>query len=221
MGDKKTIGDVIAKASEYLKNQKSIEMIREAYELARQKHEGQFRKSKDPYIQHPLEVAYMLAELHASPATICAGLLHDLLEDTDLSKEEMIGLFGEDITSIVDGVTKIGQLKYMTKEKALARTHQKILLAMAKDIRVILVKLIDRVHNMRTLDFQTPDKQQKIAKETMDLYAPLAHRLGMYKIKAELEDLSLKYLSQKNTSILKRKLKKLRLLAMKISIRWS
>lgn len=195
MGDKKTIEDVIAKASEYLKNPNSIEMIREAYKLARIKHEGQFRKSKDPYIQHPLEVAYMLAELHASPATICAGLLHDLLEDTDLTKEEMIEMFGEDITSIVDGVTKIGQLKYMTREKALARTHQKILLAMAKDIRVILVKLIDRVHNMRTLEFQTPDKQQKIAKETMDLYAPLAHRLGMYKIKAELEDLSLKYLS--------------------------
>lgn len=195
MESKKTIEDVIAKAGEYLKNPKSIEQIRSAYELAREKHEGQFRKSKDPYIQHPLEVAYMLAELHSSPTTIVAGLLHDLLEDTDLTKEELTEKFGTDVASIVDGVTKIGQLKYMTREKALARTHQKILLAMAKDIRVVLVKLVDRVHNMRTLEYQTHEKQLKIAKETMDLYAPLAHRLGMYRIKAELEDLSLKYLA--------------------------
>ena len=195
MGAKISIEDVIAKAGEYLKNPKSIELIREAYECARKQHEGQFRKSSDPYIQHPLEVAYMLAELHSSPTTIVAGLLHDVLEDTEMTKEELAAKFGEDVASIVDGVTKIGKLKYMTREKALARTHQKILLAMAKDIRVVLVKLVDRVHNMRTLDYQTPDKQLKIARETMDLYAPLAHRLGMYRIKAELEDLSLKYLS--------------------------
>ena len=195
MGAKKTIEDVISKAGEYLKNPKSIQQIRDAFELARKHHEGQFRKSMDPYIQHPLEVAYMLAELRSSPTTIVAGLLHDVLEDTDLSKEELSKQFGEDVASIVDGVTKIGQLKYMTKEKALARAHQKILLAMARDIRVVLVKLVDRVHNMRTLEYQTPDKQLRIAKETMDLYSPLAHRLGMYKIKAELEDLSLKYLA--------------------------
>ena len=195
MGAKKTIEDVISKAGEYLKNPKSIQQSRDAFELARKHHEGQFRKSMDPYIQHPLEVAYMLAELRSSPTTIVAGLLHDVLEDTDLSKEELSKQFGEDVASIVDGVTKIGQLKYMTKEKALARAHQKILLAMARDIRVVLVKLVDRVHNMRTLEYQTPDKQLRIAKETMDLYSPLAHRLGMYKIKAELEDLSLKYLA--------------------------
>jgi GTP pyrophosphokinase len=147
--------------------------------LAKEKHEGQFRKSLDPYIQHPIEVAYMLADLHSSPVTIAAGFLHDLMEDTDITKEILVQKFGHDVAEIVDGVTKISQLKYMTKEKALAKSHQKILLAMAKDIRVILVKLIDRVHNIRTLEYQTPEKQIKIAKETMDLYAPLAHRLGM------------------------------------------
>lgn len=189
-----TIEDVISKAREYLKIQKNIDLILDAYELAKKQHEGQFRKSKDPYIQHPLEVAYMLAELHSSPSTIAAGLLHDVLEDTNISKEELTKLFGTDVVNIVDGVTKIGQLKYMTKEKTLAKSHQKILLAMAKDIRVVLVKLLDRVHNMRTLEFQTPDKQIKIAQETMDLYAPLAHRLGMYRIKAELEDTAFQYL---------------------------
>ncbi|HRT69350.1 MAG TPA: bifunctional (p)ppGpp synthetase/guanosine-3',5'-bis(diphosphate) 3'-pyrophosphohydrolase [Bacilli bacterium] len=191
---KVTFEDVIAKASEYLKNPKNIALIKDVYEVANEKHFGQFRKSKDPYIQHPLEVAYMLAELRASPATIAAGLLHDILEDTDVDRGDLENRFGKDIVSIVDGVTKISKLKYMTVEKALAKTHQKILLAMAKDIRVILVKLLDRVHNMRTLEFQPEDKQRKIARETLDLYAPLAHRLGMYRIKAELEDTAYKYL---------------------------
>ncbi|HKM30166.1 MAG TPA: bifunctional (p)ppGpp synthetase/guanosine-3',5'-bis(diphosphate) 3'-pyrophosphohydrolase [Bacilli bacterium] len=189
-----TIEDIIQKASEYLKNPKNIALIRDAYEVANEKHLGQFRKSKDPYIQHPLEVAYMLADIHASPATIAAGLLHDVLEDTDQDREELEKRFGSDVVKIVEGVTKISKLKYMTQEKALARTHQKIILAMAKDIRVILVKLLDRVHNMRTLQFQPEEKQRKIARETLDLYAPLAHRLGMYRIKAELEDTAYKYL---------------------------
>lgn len=189
-----TIDDVLAKASEYLKKEDNLRIIKSAYELAKKQHEGQFRKSGDPYIQHPLEVAYMLADIHGGPSTIAAGLLHDVLEDTDISKEELENMFGKDITTIVDGVTKISKLKYMTQEKVLAKTHQKILFAMAKDIRVILVKLVDRVHNMRTLEFQTPEKQKKIAKETLDLYAPLAHRLGMYRIKSELEDTSFKYL---------------------------
>ncbi len=194
MESKVTIDDVIIKASEYLKKEDNLNIIREAYEVAEKQHDGQFRKSGDPYIQHPLEVAYMLAEIHGGPSTIAAGLLHDVLEDTDITKEQLEAKFGKDITSIVDGVTKISKLKYMTQEKVLAKTHQKILFAMAKDIRVILVKLIDRVHNMRTLEFQSPEKQKKIAKETLDLYAPLAHRLGMYKIKSELEDISFKYL---------------------------
>lgn len=186
--------DLFNKAATYLKNEKNLDLIRKAYYLAEKYHEGQFRRSGDPYIQHPLEVAYLLASLQTSPQTICAGLLHDVLEDTDYTSEEMIKEFGYDIYSIVEGVTKIGKLKYMTKERALARTHQKILLAMAKDIRVVLVKLLDRIHNMRTLEFQSPEKQVRIAQETLDLYAPLAHRLGMYRIKAELEDTAFKYI---------------------------
>lgn len=187
---KRTIEDVLTVCRSYL-NENNVTTIYNAYLLAKEKHEGQFRKSGDPYIQHPIEVAYMLAELHTAPATVCAGFLHDILEDTELTKEELTERFGSDVVSIVDGVTKISQLKYMTKEKALAKTHQKILLAMAKDIRVILVKLIDRVHNMRTLEFQPVEKQVRISRETLDLYAPLAHRMGMYRIKAELEDISL------------------------------
>lgn len=191
-----TIDKVLKCASKYITIPSHLDMIKRAYELAELKHRGQFRKSGDPYIQHPLEVAYMLCELHTSPTTITAGILHDIIEDTDVTKEEIIEQFGNDVYSIVDGVTKISQLKYMTKEKALAKSHQKILLAMAKDIRVVVVKLVDRVHNMRTLEFQSPEKQKIIAQETLDLYAPLAHRLGMYRIKAELEDLSLKYLDR-------------------------
>jgi GTP pyrophosphokinase len=193
----KTIDDILDKASEYLKEEKNLAVIRDAYQVACEKHKGQVRKSGDPYVQHPIEVAYLLAELHTGPNTIAAGLLHDVLEDTDMTKEEMEARFGKDITEIVDGVTKISKLKYMTKERALASDHQKILLAMAKDIRVVLVKLIDRLHNMRTLGaYHDLEKQHRIAKETLDLYAPLAHRLGMYRLKAELEDISFQYLEE-------------------------
>ena len=190
-----TIEKVLARASKYLKLEKNIKIIKDAYQLAATMHEGQFRKSGDPYISHPLHVAYMLCDLQAGPATIAAGLLHDVVEDTEVSLDYIKKHFGNDVASIVDGVTKISQLKYMTKEKVLAKSHQKILLAMAKDVRVILVKLVDRLHNMRTMKFQSPEKQKRIAQETLDLYAPLAHRLGMYRLKAELEDLSYKYIN--------------------------
>ena len=189
-----TIEKVMEQAKTYLHNPENLNSIMDAYILAEKQHRGQFRKSGEPYIQHPLEIAYMLTTLTAGPATICAGLLHDVVEDTNCPIEEIQRIFGHDVASIVDGVTKIGKLKYMTKEKALAKDHQKILIAMAKDIRVVMVKLVDRVHNMRTLQFQPAEKQKTIAKETLDLYAPLAHRLGMYRIKAELEDLSFRYL---------------------------
>ena len=195
MDSKVTFEKLIDNVKTYLKEEKNINFITKAYNIALSMHEGQFRKSGDPYVQHPLEVAYLLSTLQAGPQTIAAGLLHDVLEDTKMTREDMINEMGEDVTNIVDGVTKISKLKYMTKEKALATNHQKILLAMAKDIRVVLVKLVDRLHNMRTLEFHKPEKQKIIAKETLDLYAPLAHRLGMYRIKAELEDISLKYLS--------------------------
>ena len=190
----KTIDDIITYCQSYLHNEDNLNLIKKAYDVAKKKHEGQFRKSGDPYIQHPVEVAYILATLHAVPDTIAAGLLHDVLEDTDMSKEEMAATFNKDVAEIVDGVTKISKLKYMTKEKALAHNHEKLLLAMAKDIRVILVKIADRLHNMRTIQFHSEEKQKRIAQETLDLYAPLAHRLGMYRIKAELEDLSFKAL---------------------------
>jgi len=195
METKHTIEDLITLVKTYITKPEHIEIIEKSYSIANKMHEGQFRKSGDPYIQHPLEVAYSLAELHTGPNTIAAALLHDVLEDTKMTKEEMTELVGSDITLIVDGVTKISKLKYLTVDKALAADHQKILLAMAKDIRVILVKICDRLHNMRTLSFHSDnEKQVRIAKETLELYAPLAHRLGMYRVKAELEDLSLKYI---------------------------
>ncbi len=202
-----TIEKVIEKASRYLHNKENINKIKKAYEVAFKYHEGQFRKSGDPYISHPLEICYMLTDLSAGPNTICAGMLHDTIEDTDYTYEKCVEDFGEDVASIVDGVTKIGKLKYMTKEKALAKSHEKILVAMAKDIRVILVKLVDRVHNMRTMQFQPKDKQVRISRETLDLYAPLAHRLGMYRIKSELEDLSFKYLDIEKYNQLSKKIK--------------
>lgn len=192
----KTINDVLEEASLYLHDPRNLALIKKAYEVAEKKHTGQFRKSGDPYVQHPLEVAYILATLHTGPSTIAAGLLHDVLEDTDMTKEEMIQEFNEDVANIVDGVTKISKLKYMTKEKVLAHNHEKLLLAMARDIRVILVKLVDRLHNMRTIWFHDEVKRKRIAQETLDLYAPLAHRLGMYRIKAELEDLSFRALNE-------------------------
>ncbi len=187
-----TIEDIIELAKTYLHDEKNLNLITKAYMVAKEKHEGQVRKSGEPYVQHPIEVAYILTVLHAGPSTIAAGLLHDVLEDTDMTKDEMATEFNKDVAEIVDGVTKISKLKYMTKEKALAHNHEKLLLAMAKDIRVVLVKIADRLHNMRTIEFHDPIKQKRISQETLDLYAPLAHRLGMYRIKAELEDLSFK-----------------------------
>ena len=192
----KTLEDILTVASSYITSEESLNIIKKAHDIATKMHEGQFRKSGDPYVQHPIEVAYILANLHTGPNTIAAALVHDVLEDTNMSKEEMEELLGKDIVNIVDGVTKISKLKYMTVDKALAKDHQKILLAMANDMRVILVKIADRLHNMRTLEFHSSqEKQIKIAKETIELYAPLAHKLGMYRIKAELEDLSLKFMS--------------------------
>ena len=203
----KTINDVLEVASKYL-HEDSLTLIKKAYAIAEEKHQGQFRKSGEAYVQHPLEVAYILATLHVGPATIAASLVHDVLEDTEMTMDDMKRELGEDVTSIVDGVTKISKLKYHTKDKVLAQNHQKILLAMARDIRVVLVKLVDRLHNMRTLQFHdNEEKQKRIAKETLDLYAPLANRLGMYQLKAELEDLSLKFLSPENYEEISNKLR--------------
>ena len=178
----------------YITNKDSLAMINKAYDYAYEKHSKQLRKSGEPYFVHLLAVAYELAKLRVGPSTICAGLLHDVIEDCGVTKEEFIELFGEEIYQIVESVTKIGNLQFKDEKEYLAANHRKILMAMAKDIRVILVKLCDRLHNMRTLQYMPYDKQQRIAKETLEVYAPIAHRLGIAEIKNELEDLSFYYI---------------------------
>ena len=171
-----------------------LSMIQKAFDIAYHAHEGQFRKSGEAYIIHPLWVAIILADLELDKETIVAGLLHDVVEDTIMTEEEIEKEFGSEVALLVDGVTKLGQLSYSKdKLEVQAENLRKMFLAMAKDIRVILIKLADRLHNMRTLQFMTPEKQMEKAKETLDIYAPIAQRLGISKIKTELDDLSLKY----------------------------
>ena len=158
---------MMEEVQKYIKREENIELIRKAYECARVNHIGQFRKSGEGYIVHPLQVGYILAMLRTGPKTICAGLLHDVLEDCSLSREEMAKEFGEEVTQLVEAVTKIGQLKFEDEKEYQAKNHRKIFIAMAKDIRVILIKLSDRLHNMRTLQFMSEVKQKKIASETL------------------------------------------------------
>ena len=171
-----------------------VSMIEEAYQMAKKAHGGQCRKSGEPYIVHPLWVAIILADLEMDKETIVAAILHDVVEDTEITEKEISSIFGEEVALLVDGVTKLGRLSYSSdKLEVQAENLRKMFLAMAKDIRVIIIKLADRLHNMRTLQFMTPEKQKEKAKETMDIYAPIAQRLGISKIKTELDDLALKY----------------------------
>ncbi len=171
-----------------------IKEIEQAFDFARQKHEGQFRVSEEPYIIHPIEVVKILIGLRADKHTIISGFLHDILEDTDTKPDEIKEKFGEDVLNLVQGVTKLGKLQFKSTEERQAENFRRMFIAMASDVRIILLKLADRLHNMRTLNYMSAQKQQKIAQETIDIFAPLANRLGVGKIKAELEDLSLKYL---------------------------
>lgn len=184
------------KINRYIHREDDVNLIKKAFDLAQKMHEGQLRKSGEPYIIHPLNVALILTDLNVGPATLIAGLLHDVVEDTSITLEEIAEMFGSDVRDIVDGVTKVSKMTFSSLAKRQAENHQKMIIAMAKDIRVIVVKLADRLHNMRTLSFQSTESQERISRETLEIYAPLAHKLGMFKIKAELEDTALKYINE-------------------------
>jgi GTP pyrophosphokinase len=183
-----------------------LALIRKSYEFAAERHTGQFRRSGDPFLVHPVGVARIIAELTLDVPSICAGLLHDCVEDTSATNEDIFTLFGEDVGKIVDGVTKLGQIPWTTREEQQAENFRKMILAMARDIRVIMVKLADRVDNMRTLEFMSREKQERIARETRDIYAPIANRLGIQWMKVELEDLSFKFLETQEFDELRLKL---------------
>ena len=186
--------DTIINAVKSYSPKANLDLIRRAYELAKKAHEGQTRVSGEAYIIHPLHVAQILTQLHLDDVTISAALLHDVVEDTIYTNEQMKEMFGDEVAMLIDGVTKLGRLQYKSKEEAQLESYRKMFLAMAKDIRVIMIKLADRLHNMRTLKYMREDKQKRIARETIEVYAPLANRLGISSIKWELEDLCLRYL---------------------------
>src|ERR1700739_2050759 len=169
-------------------------LVRRAFDIAAERHRDQFRSSGDPYVTHLLEVAHILADMRLDATTLAAALLHDVIEDTEFPISRIEERFGVEVARLVEGVTKIGRLNMMAPEARQAENVRKMLLAMVNDVRVVLVKLADRLHNMRTLEFLEPTKQQRIARETMDIYAPIAHRLGMALIRNELEDLSFRVL---------------------------
>ena len=187
-----SLEDLITKLEEY--NPEAIPMVKKAYSYAYYLHDGQLRQSGEPYIIHPLNVSYTLAELHADQDTICAGLLHDTLEDTDTTKEEISNQFNPEVAKLVDGVTKISKLNFSSKQEQVNANTRKIITSIMDDVRIIIIKLADRLHNMRTLEYKDPFKQKENSIETLDIFAPLAKYIGAYRIKSELEDISLQYL---------------------------
>ncbi len=189
-----TIDNLIEKASVYIPSKENLNKIRKAYEYAKEKHQGQYRVSGEDYIYHPLCTAIILTTVYADTDTICAGLLHDVIEDCDVTRGELEEVFGSDIARLVDGVSKISKMHFSTENEALIEYYKKIIVGMSEDVRVIIIKLADRLHNMRTLWALPKEKQKTKAKEVLEILAPIAHHLGIHKIKSELEDLSLRYL---------------------------
>lgn len=187
-----TLQDLLDKFEEY--NPEEVEIVKKAYEYADAFHKGQMRQSGEPYIIHPLNVAYILAEMHADKDTICAGLLHDTLEDTNITKEDIAHDFNQNIANLVDGVTKLAKMNFSSKQDQNYANTRKIITGITEDVRIIIIKLADRLHNMRTLSFKSEFKQKENALETMEIFVPLAYYIGAYRIKSELEDLSLQYL---------------------------
>ncbi|WP_297504108.1 bifunctional (p)ppGpp synthetase/guanosine-3',5'-bis(diphosphate) 3'-pyrophosphohydrolase [Ferrovum sp.] len=184
-----------------------LELLEQAFHLAAHAHKGQFRKSGEPYLIHPLSVAIILAEWHLDPQALCAALLHDTIEDTGTTTQEIMEQFGHSVSELVEGVSKLDRLEFQTEQQAQAENFRKMLLAMARDVRVILIKLADRLHNMRTLGAMKSDKQRRIARETLDIYGPIANRLGLHKLYQELEDLGFRYLYPHRYTVLSKALK--------------
>src|SRR5229473_3785030 len=185
-----------------------LDVLARAYQFSAASHQGQQRASGEPYLSHPLAVANLLVDFKMDVTTVTAGLLHDVLEDTVATKDDLAREFGPEIAELVDGVTKIGKLAFSSREERQAENFRKMVVAMAHDLRVLMIKLADRLHNMRTLDYLAPEKAKKIAQETLDIYAPLAHRLGMAKVKAELEDLALRVMQPEDYLELMRRVAK-------------
>ncbi len=192
--EKITFEKFINLIKKYNDDEEDINQIKKAYDYAKDLHEGQFRQSGEPYIIHPLNVAYILAEMHADTDTICAGLLHDTLEDTNITKGEIIEEFNVNVASLVDGVTKISKMNFSSKQDQNLANTRKIITGITEDVRIIIIKLADRLHNMRTLEYKTEFKQKENSMETMEIFVPLAYYIGAYRIKSELEDISLQYL---------------------------